>query len=207
MAYRAAFGPPDLGTPGVQNSATGYYRNRLFVAISSGTPRIDIYDTTIVAGGQFNSPQQLNSYTLTVGNNINSVTAVGNYMLYTGNVSFTPGTPPGATSALVVVQLGPNRDGNGATTVGAYYSNQPLSNPLVAGDLLYIQQGTGIAVLDLTPLWNTENAAAANVLMPTYIVSQGVGSGSNNTPGNSSFLIDGPWAMSMTSDVRIYDLR
>ncbi len=100
---------------------------------------------------------------------------------------------------LQVWKLGSAHDGAGARLLGSYSSPLPLSNPVIAGDTLFVRHSSGIATFDLLPLFQEE-------AMPTFLASQGITQ--MQAKGGAQLSVDGPFARLLVQFAyRVFDLR
>jgi hypothetical protein len=107
---------------------------------------------------------------------------------------------------LTTIVLGPNRDGNFASSRGNIVSDQPLASPVVAGDSLYVAANLGTKTYDLSPLLQGIPGAVpvevggVNLADPLWVDGWGV-----HVP--PQLRVEGPFGFLVRGTYRVFDLR
>ncbi|MBS2025057.1 MAG: fibronectin type III domain-containing protein [Deltaproteobacteria bacterium] len=189
-----------LATKGVHANAMALYRQRLYVGLNSNV--IEVYDvSTIAATSTFPA---LTSITLpTSVKAVTGLTVIGNNLFFTSSGSNTGLIPAGWG----MVRLGSTfRDGSGATVVLSDESyTQPLREPTVVGDTLYMVVNQGLGTWDLTPLWSSTTSTPGKSELPTLVSRATTQDATRTDPVH--LVVDGPFAYLVGGTYRIYDLR
>jgi hypothetical protein len=179
-------------------------RNRLYaggINVATSPQKVYVYDVT--------NPASINALStptaITLPAKVEQVTGMavaGGVLFYTFKGTSTSGIPWGVG----FVQLAAvTRDGNGATVSTDFVTaSQPLREPSVVGDTLYVAQNLGITTYDINPVWQAVAPAPAGTVPKLLSASNNVDPIRNDLV---RLVVQGPWAYMMGGTYRVFDLR